>query len=59
MLPEIAGEWADTGGDVAGGAAKIKTFQERVDSTLRDAAAARGFEVPAYVGIEDFPISSA
>ncbi len=39
--------------------ATIKAFQDRVDQTLRDAAAKLGFDVPAYRVPEDFPIPGA
>ena len=50
-------EWIDNGLPNSGDAT-IREFYDRVDATLRSAAAARGVEVPAYVGPEGAPISS-
>ncbi len=50
-------EWTDNG-EPMGGEAIIKDFHDRADSTLRDAAAKHGFEVPAYPGPEGVPIPS-
>ena len=49
-------DWIDNGLPNSGDAT-IRGFYDRVDATLRDAAAARGVEVPAYVGPEGAPIS--
>ena len=50
-------EWVDNGLPNSGEAA-IKAYHDRVDSALRDAAAERGFDMPAYPGPMGAAISS-